>query len=338
MDKTPETTPVAPETTAPPVEAPAQKDPMEQFMDKLFAQVKLSPELEAQVEEMKLEAGNIEDVYQKDYRAIRLENLREETDWFQKIFAYCKHFISKQVAGSLKEGFDAAVKPEELEKLAEKVPSIEAASQQMLKEGLGVADASLNTVFAQDRPLTLSERMLAKAFKALEEKPKEGEAPSTSKEQAQKLLESMFLYYPKGGTLVQSQDPERGGFDMKKSKWMKMAFAAMGYKLNIVSPRSAQMASAVGPNEIRIVLVPEGKLPVDETGWNLPMVDQFVALHDKGKTLWHEKELHAMVLVRKGMAVEEALQQSLIQAPTDLALKKQYDTMRSQLEQLSPNT
>ena len=165
-------------------------------------------------------------------------------------------------------------------------------------------------------------------------KPKESrtvEEDKVQREASKDMLQALFSMYPAGGTVIEA--PKAGVSTLigqSDQLKFKLFLASQGLRIEKTTPRDAAFMEAVPPDVIRIVQVPDDKLPKLESGWNLSIVDRFVALHDRGKTVWQEGQLRAMVLVRQGMPVEQALSTSGI-VPDE---QQTYSQLRDDLQTL----
>jgi|GEM_PF-6689256 len=309
MNATPESVPKAPVTAPDAVPAVAPENTLDAMMDQVLSQIELPKEVQDAITEIKRLKGDVEDVYSSDQKGVELDSLREtitEEGFFGKL---CKHFLGKRITDEIARN----ASPEDLGDLAGLIPNIDEAANIVKAKKLALVDDKQNIVpnramvasFIPSLFMTaINNAMSSKTTDIAQEVTKEGEESNES-------LQTLFAMYPPGGTVVESPGKGiqslLGGADSVK---FKIFLAAQGIKMRRMTPKNSAFVGAVPENEIRIVQVPDDTLPKLETGWNLEIVDQFVSLAEKGKTVWQENQLHAMVLVRQGVSPEQALESS----------------------------
>jgi len=98
-----------------------------------------------------------------------------------------------------------------------------------------------------------------------------------------------------------------------------------------MSPTERSIASAMGSNEVRVVLVPNASLPKKNGEIDLESLDNLVALYARGDAVWYAPEMAAAALVRMGTPVAEAIQATGFTPSLDPTESERYNTILDQL-------
>lgn len=274
------------------------------------------------VREAIIQQHGIDADHVKDGTMINLEAWKEHASWKERAEVYIQAVVGETIFKLFSEGLDLDDKTKEKGEMM--VPEFEDFIRIQSEQGTISLTTNRNVMMRGDRGLQKTIARGSSLFELMEGFQSNGS--EVDKEFVQQML---HMQWPKGSTVVIPEKKSSG--EDRSITFMRQVIELTGVDMNVMSPSEKSIASAMGANEVRLVLVPNDSLPRKNGEIDLDSLDNLVDLYARGDAVWYAPEMAAAALVRMGTPVEEAIQATGFTPGLDPTEAERYSFILDQL-------